>query len=84
MKIYDAISKRELSQVTLYLTPSEAAELGDTAHALAVDPKQHHGHVTDVDLTREVILAVYTADNLSQFDAESRSVLAEDDVPRGG
>ena len=78
MKIYDSKSKKELGQVTLFLTPGEAAELADTARSLAEAPAQHHGHVTSSDQVCEVTIAVYTAENLSQFDAESRSLLKDE------
>jgi hypothetical protein len=78
VRIYDAKAKKQLGQITLYLTPDEAAELADTARGLAKDPAQHHGHVSSADYSREVTIAVYTPDNLSQFDAESRNILADD------
>jgi hypothetical protein len=78
MRIYDPKSKKQLEEVTLYLTPDEAAELADTARGLAKDPTQHHGHVSSEDCSREVTIAVYTPDNLRQFDAESRGVLEDE------
>ena len=81
MKIYDSKSKRELGRVTLYLTPDEASELADTARSLAKNPNQHHGHVNNADYSREVTIAVYTPENMSQFDAESQRLLEDDGKP---
>lgn len=82
MKIYDAINKKELREVTVYLTVEEASELAQTAVGLATKPEQHHGHVSSADLS-QVTLAVYTRDNLSQFDAESQRLLAAEDASVG-
>ena len=78
MKIYDHKNKRLLSCVTLFLTPGEAAELGDTARDLADHPKKHHHHINDASYQQEVIVAVYTPETLSKFDPESRAVIRDD------
>ncbi len=75
MKIYDPESKRVLSEVTLFLTPEEAAELAASAQGLANDPSQHHTHVSDADYQIEITIAVYTPDNFEEFDEESRRVI---------
>ena len=79
MHIYDPINKRRLSEVTLFLTPEQAAELASTAEDLARDPRKHHGHVSNADYTVEITVAVYTPGNLDGFDNESRRILAEDE-----
>ena len=76
MKIYDHDTKRVLNRVTLFLTPSEARELGDSAQDLAEKPEHHHHHVCDSDYKQEIIVSVYTPANLNQFDAESRAVIS--------
>ena len=78
MRIYDSKSKVVLQKITLFLTPDEASELADLARELANDPKKHHGHVTTVDYSQELTIAVYTAENLSAFDPESRAILEQD------
>lgn len=82
MRIYDSSSKRVLTDVTLFLTPSEMRELADTADQLANDPSMHHGHINDSKFAQEIVVAVYTADNLSQFDDESRQIIGSDDSKR--
>lgn len=75
MRIYDPKSKRVLKNVTLFLTPAEADELGQSALDLAKDPKKHHHHVSDTEFLFEITVAVYTTENLSAFDTESRKVI---------
>jgi len=75
MKIYDNEHKRVLNEVTIFLTPEEAAELASDAQDLSENPGKHHHHITSQDGSTEVIVAVYTADNLDQFDHESRGVV---------
>ena len=75
MKIYDQESKRVLTNVTIYLTPGEARELAGAAEALADNPLHHHEHVSDKTFQQEVTLAVYTRENLDQFDEESRRLI---------
>ena len=78
MKIYDPDSKRVLQNVTLCLTPQEAAELGDSANDLSRHPEHHHHHITDSEDRAEIIVAVYTDANLHSFDEESRRVINQD------
>jgi len=75
MKIYDEKSKRVLSNVTIFLTPEEAREMGDAAHDLAAHPQHHHHHVNDKTFQLEVTLAVYTRENFNEFDEESRKLI---------
>lgn len=75
MKIYDRVGKRLLNEVTLFLTPAEAAELADSARDLVDHPEKQHHHVSDRNYEREVILAVYTRDNISEFDDESKKII---------
>jgi hypothetical protein len=78
MRIYDVKHKRVLREVTLYLTPDEAGRLAAAAADLAQSSRNHHQHVNDDDLASEVTIAVYTAENLDQFDSESRRILTGD------
>jgi len=77
MIIYDEKNKRRLTGVTLFLTPEEAAELGDSATDLSINPDKQHQHVSSSDFSSEIILAVYTKDNLNGFDAESQLLIRE-------
>ena len=75
MKIYDPISKQVLEKVTLYLTPAEALELGQSALDLAENPHKHHHHIPDSEFQQEITVTVYTPDNISQFDAQSLKII---------
>ena len=75
MKIYDQESKRVLTNVTIYLTPAEARELAGAAEDLADNPQHYHQHVTGKTFQQEVTLAVYTRENLDQFDEEARRLI---------
>lgn len=75
MKIFDSDQKRVISKVTLFLTPDEAAELGQAATDLAADPSKHHAHVLDSTYSTEVVVAVHTDQNIHLFDEESRAVI---------
>lgn len=75
MIIYDEKNKRRLTGVTLFLTSEEMAELADTAAGLSENPEKLHHHVNPADYSSEITLAVYTKENLSQFDAESQMLI---------
>ena len=78
MKIYDRKNKIILNSVTLYLTPNEAAELAFDANDLSENPQKHHSHITDKNLKTEIIISVYTKDNIDQFDEESKRIIDHD------
>jgi hypothetical protein len=78
VKIYDEKNDRLLQSVTIYLTPDEMHELADSARNLFERPECHHGHITNQDFSVEVTIAVYTRENLAQFDARSREILGEE------
>jgi len=65
MIIYDDKNKQRLTGVTLFLTPEEAAELGDSATDLSENPDKQHHHVNSADYSSEITLAVFTKENLA-------------------
>jgi hypothetical protein len=77
MKIYDPNSKRILKNVTLFLTPEEAVELSFSAKDLSEHPEKHHHHVADDEYKTEITVSVYTDQNISSFDEESRRIIRE-------
>lgn len=77
MKTYDKKTKQCLASVTLFLTPEEAAELACSAKDLAGKPQKHHHQMSSSDYKTEITVAVYTKDNLVQFDEESRRIITE-------
>ena len=77
MRIYDPVAKQVLKRVALYLTPAEAQELGQSALDLAERPQKHHQHVPDSEFQQEITIAVYTPENIAQFDAESQNIIKD-------
>ena len=75
VRIYDPESKKNVQDVTLFLTPAEAKELADSASDLAAHPEKHHHHIPDDTHTREITIAVYTPENRAHFDAESSRII---------
>ena len=75
MRIHDDRNDKQLSSITLYLTPAEASELADGARDLSENPDKHHFHIPGENYEKEVTLAVYTPTNLDQFDEKSRRVI---------
>lgn len=80
MKIYDHENDQILESITLFLTPDEARELGGAARDLANNPDKHHHHVSDSAYTTEITVAVYTQENLHQFNAKARVILGNESV----
>jgi hypothetical protein len=78
VKIYDNQNDRVLKQVTIYLTPDEAHQLADFSKQLAIRPEDQHAHITNLDCSVEVTVAVYTRENMGQFDVKSRSILQDE------
>ena len=79
MRIYDPDSKRVLRNVTLFLSPEEAGELGFSATDLSEHPEKHHHHISDAEYKSEITVSVYTVENINSFNAESRQVIQEND-----
>ena len=78
MRIYDTENDVELDRVIIYLNPEEANELASYCEDLSKHPEKHHAHICDNDYTREIIVSVYTAENMNQFDKRSRELIGDD------
>jgi hypothetical protein len=77
MRILDIDSNRALTNVCIYLTPSEAKEMLGYLEQLVNEPDSQHIHQNDRDYEREITVAVYTDDNLNQFDERSRRLISQ-------
>lgn len=66
-----------LDKVILCLTPKEARELADSAADLAEHPENQHHHVYSRDYQTEIEVAVYTRENLEEFNPDFRTILRE-------
>lgn len=82
MRIRDEEHDRELTAVTILLTPEEAVELAQSALALARAPGPRHDHVMSRDGGHEITVAVYANENLDAFDGPTRAML-ETDLAKG-
>ncbi len=71
MLIVDA-DGRVLTQVTLLLTPAEAAELADSARDLAVHPETGHHHINDRDYRNEITVSIDTSQAGGKLDPPRR------------
>ena len=77
MRILDVDSDRAMANISIYLTPSEAKEMLGYLEQLVSHPEGHHIHLNDQEYEHEITVAVYTADNLGEFDERSRRLIAE-------
>jgi hypothetical protein len=78
VRIFDEEADKAISMVTLFLTKSEASELRDKLEALLARNGQGHEHVPSEDFQKEITLAIYGDDGLSQFDQRSQRLIRED------
>jgi len=75
VRIIDGSMERQYDDILIMLTPSEAKELIDKFGQL--DPSQgDHIHVSDFDFTREIIIAIYTPDNLHFFNKKVQDLIS--------
>lgn len=78
MKIIDAKNRKELRNLILLLTFSEASELHDELERLLSNnskSKNDHGHIADEDFNREVSLAIYDGENFQNFETWIQNVI---------
>jgi hypothetical protein len=78
MRIIDQRRDEQLDGITIMLTPAEAAELASKIKNLAVATGDH-AHVFDAEYRRELVVAVYTPENLHLFHESVRKAVLEDD-----
>ena len=76
MRILDNGSNRPLEEVTLYLTRAEAAQLAGYLQDMLTSG-EHHSHLNDDEYARQMTVAIYTDENLNEFDERSRRLIAE-------
>ena len=76
MRILDNETSRPLEDVTLYLTKAEAVQLAGYLQDLLASG-EHHSHLNDDEYARQLTVAIYTDENLSEFDERSRRLIAE-------
>jgi hypothetical protein len=77
MRIFDAETKLVLNGVLLMLTPEEASELWSKIKHMTPE-NGGHIHVNDAEYQREIIVAIYTKDNLHFFTKDIQKAIEEE------
>jgi hypothetical protein len=77
MRILNNQTGQALEDICLYLTPAEAKEMMGALENLLINRSENHAHLSDNSYQREVTLAIYTDDNLDEFDERSRKLIRE-------
>ena len=77
MIIYDESSRKQLSNITILLTPQEADELADKLINLTPEPGDHV-HVDNETYSKEITIAIYTPKNVEAFAKHFRKMIAEE------
>ena len=82
MRILHRETNQVFNDIEIFLTVEEAQWLSAKLDWLWEHPEDHHSHL-ETDLVgnkyqKELTVAVYTEDNLKQFDERSRKLILED------
>ncbi len=77
MIIYDESSRKQLSSITILLTPQEADELAGALARLTSEPGDHV-HIDNEMYTKEITVAIYTSKNVEAFAKHFRKMIAEE------
>jgi len=77
MIIYDESNQKQLSKVTILLTPQEADELADKLMSLTPEPGDHV-HINNETYSKEITIAIYTPKNAKAFATRYRKLIAEE------
>lgn len=73
MRIFERTTNQVFEEIELFLTIDEANELCGRLEGLVSNIKAHHIHM-DTD-NKELIVAIYTKENLDEFDERSRELI---------
>ena len=78
MHILDQKSDKDLKNVTLYLTHSEALELRDSLNDLLEKPLNNHAHISNDNFQKEITVCIYDKNSLSGFNERSKNLIIND------
>lgn len=73
MRILERNSNQVFEEIEIFLTLDEANELRGRLDGLISDLKIHHIHLDSDD--KELTVAIYTNENLDEFDERSRELI---------
>lgn len=79
MRILDESTEFSLSKLTVFLTKAEAGQLRDAVDALLQRGGRGHEHVDSEDFTKEITVAVYDVDDISQFCERAQHLILHDE-----
>jgi len=78
LRILDESTDQSITNVTLYLTLSEAIEMLDSLPALITGPLNNHSHISSDDHQKEITVCVYDRENLNGFSERSKNLIIND------
>jgi hypothetical protein len=78
MRILDVSTDNKLQNICVYLTPAEAKQMLGYLEDLIAGKIEHHAHLNDDSFDHEITLAIYTMDNLDEFDERSKRLILEE------
>ncbi len=81
MRILDRGHDRPLSKIGLFLTKDEALELRDSLTSLLENKarKGFHHHINNAEYSKEITLAIYSENDLSEFDKRTQHLIQDDE-----
>jgi cytosine/adenosine deaminase-related metal-dependent hydrolase len=80
MRILDQRKQKGLKNIILYLTKEEAEEMRDALDSMiAQQDKPMHTHINEDEYEHEVTIAIYNANNLTDFDERSKQLILLDE-----
>lgn len=78
MRILDENTDQSITNVTLYLTLSEAIEMRDSLQDPINGPLNNHSHISSDDHQKEITVCVYERENLNGFSERSKNLIIND------
>ncbi|HBC71753.1 MAG TPA: hypothetical protein DEA62_05180 [Coxiellaceae bacterium] len=78
MRLLDTETNNIVNSIGIYLTKDEAKQMLSFLQSLVDGTAGNHVHVNDDSYAHEITLAIYSNENLDQFDERSRKLISED------
>ncbi len=78
MRMHDGDANREIAQLSLLVTKSEAEGLIEMLKALIAEPERNHQHLWSADYQRVLNVAVYDLKTIDQFHPDIRMLLEKE------
>lgn len=75
MIIYDRANKLSFSDIEIFLTKEELSYMHSMSGELLKKPEIHHIHLNNIDNSKEITFALYSHENINEFDEESKILI---------